>query len=450
LGLTRSGELLGTLRYMSPEQAMSKPALVDHRTDVYSLAATLYELLTHQPVFAGHDRQELLRQIAFEEPAPPRRLNPAMPAELETVILKGLAKMPAERYASAGELADDLQRFLDDQPIRARRPSLAERTAKWARRHRPVVVSAVVLLLLLVAGLAVSTLLIAKAYDRERERTEEATLQRARAEESFQRARQAVDFFVQISEDDLANSSALQSVRRKMLEVALIYYQDFIAQRADDPALRQELAASRERVAAIVQDLITLQGRHDLHLLHVREVQDALKLSAEQRQRLDEFGEQLKSRRQAEFEEFRTLSLEERRLRLLQQARTHEQEAAKVLTAAQTQRLKQIGLQQRGAGAFLDVTVADALQLTAKQKDAIRKLLEEFGPRRMPGRFEEPPKFSRHRGEGHFRDMTARAVELLTEMQRSRWNAMTGDLVALPARPPMPEGFALPPFPGPR
>ncbi len=126
-GLTMTGDLLGTLRYMSPEQALARHGLVDHRTDVYSLGATLYELLTLEPGFAGNDRQELLRQIAFEEPRPPRKLNRAIPEELETVVLKATAKNPAERYATARELADDLKRFLEDRPIRAKRPALVQR-----------------------------------------------------------------------------------------------------------------------------------------------------------------------------------------------------------------------------------------------------------------------------------------------------------------------------------
>src|SRR4029077_6784147 len=83
--LTMSGDLLGTLRYMSPEQALAQRVLVDQRTDIYSLGVTLYELLTLEPVFPGTDRQEVLRQIAFDDPKPPRRLNKAIPAELETI-----------------------------------------------------------------------------------------------------------------------------------------------------------------------------------------------------------------------------------------------------------------------------------------------------------------------------------------------------------------------------
>ena len=142
--LTMTGDILGTLRYMSPEQALAQRVVVDHRTDVYSLGATLYELLTLEPVFAGHDRHELLREIAFEEPQRPRQMNAAIPLELETIVLKAVEKNPAERYSTAQELADDLSRFLKDEPIRARRPSVIGRARKWARRHRPVVQSALV------------------------------------------------------------------------------------------------------------------------------------------------------------------------------------------------------------------------------------------------------------------------------------------------------------------
>jgi serine/threonine protein kinase/Flp pilus assembly protein TadD len=137
--LTMTGDLVGTLRYMSPEQALAKRVPLDHRTDVYSLGATLYELLTLRPAFAGKDRQELLRQIAFEEPVRPRQLDRKIPAELETIILKALEKNAADRYGTAQALADDLERFLKDEPIRARRPTLVQRARKWSRRHKPVV-----------------------------------------------------------------------------------------------------------------------------------------------------------------------------------------------------------------------------------------------------------------------------------------------------------------------
>jgi serine/threonine protein kinase/Flp pilus assembly protein TadD len=151
--LSTTGDLVGTLRYMSPEQALAKRVVVDHRTDIYSLGVTLYELLTLEPAFSGSDREELLRQVAFEEPRPPRRLNKPIPAELETIVLKAMEKNPAERYATAQELADDLRRFLEDKPIRARRPTLAQRAAKWRRRHPAVVWSAALITLILASSL---------------------------------------------------------------------------------------------------------------------------------------------------------------------------------------------------------------------------------------------------------------------------------------------------------
>ena len=153
-GLTMTGDLLGTLRYMSPEQALAARAPIDHRTDVYSLGATLYELLTLRPAIEGNDRQEVLRQIAFEEPKPPRRIAKAVPAELEIIVLKAMAKNPVERYATAQEMAEDLRRWLCDQPIRARRPGVLQRLRKLARRHRPLVTAAAVCLMLVLAAVA--------------------------------------------------------------------------------------------------------------------------------------------------------------------------------------------------------------------------------------------------------------------------------------------------------
>jgi serine/threonine protein kinase/WD40 repeat protein len=180
-GLTLTGDLVGTLRYMSPEQALAKRVFVDHRTDIYSLGVTLYELLTLQPAVPGPDRQEILRQIAFEEPRPPRRINKSIPPELETIVCKATEKNPAERYATAQELADDLRRFLEDKPIRAKPATLLHRVRKLARRNPGVAWMAVALLAVLAVGSAISTLVIAQQLHRAEKAEEDRGIELKRA-----------------------------------------------------------------------------------------------------------------------------------------------------------------------------------------------------------------------------------------------------------------------------
>ncbi len=126
--MTMTGDLLGTLRYMCPESAAGggEKLVVDHRADIYSLGITLYELLTLQPAFEGKDRKEIIQKIIFAEPRPPRQISKAIPSNLETIVLKAIRKEPSDRYTTAGELAADLKRFLNDEPICARRPTFAE------------------------------------------------------------------------------------------------------------------------------------------------------------------------------------------------------------------------------------------------------------------------------------------------------------------------------------
>jgi tetratricopeptide (TPR) repeat protein len=148
VSLTRSGDLVGTLRYMSPEQALARRGVVDQRTDVYALGLTLYEMLTLRPAFDGRDHHELLRQIAMDEPMAPSRLNKAVPRDLETIIMKAICKEPSNRYATAQELADDLTRFCEDRPILTRRPTVLERGFRWGRRHWQIVAAVATGLLL--------------------------------------------------------------------------------------------------------------------------------------------------------------------------------------------------------------------------------------------------------------------------------------------------------------
>ena len=133
--LTHTGDILGTLRYMPPEAFGGK---ADGRGDVYALGLTLYELLAFRPAFDEKERGRLIKQVTGEAPPPLRKLNPEVPRDLETIVQKAIEREPAHRYATAAELADDLQRFVDDEPIRARRTSYAERLARWGRRNPAV------------------------------------------------------------------------------------------------------------------------------------------------------------------------------------------------------------------------------------------------------------------------------------------------------------------------
>jgi hypothetical protein len=132
--MTLDGQVLGTPAYMSPEQARGESYRVDGRTDVYSLGVILYELLTGERPFRGNG-QTLLLQVLHDEPRPPRQLNDKIPRDLETICLKSMAKPPARRYTTAGELADDLRRYLKGEPIQARPIGGIERLWRWCKRN---------------------------------------------------------------------------------------------------------------------------------------------------------------------------------------------------------------------------------------------------------------------------------------------------------------------------
>jgi len=258
-GLTMTGDVLGTLRYMSPEQALAKHGLVDHRTDVYSLGVTLYELMTGTPAVTGKDREEILNAITLDEPRAPRTRNAGIPRDLETIVLKTIAKEPAERYATARELADDLRNLLDEKPIRAKPPTLMQKTSKWLRRHRQLVRIAALFCVLALVGLGVSTILIWQGRQEAIRQANLVSEERDRAERSqeltaanLELAYRALDeMYLQVAEDELPRHRDSDRVDRQFLQKALKFYEEFAKRNQSEPEARKQAGMAYRRAGDI-------------------------------------------------------------------------------------------------------------------------------------------------------------------------------------------------------
>jgi serine/threonine-protein kinase len=252
-GPTRTGEILGTPSYMAPEQATGRAAVITPATDVYALGAILYECLTGRPPFLAETPLETVLQVQLQEPVPPRRLQPKVPKDLETICLKCLHKEPHRRYADADGLAEDLRRFQAGETIRARPVGPLGRLGRWCRR-RPLVASLLAGVALLVAGhLATLSYQMVEA----RHRAAETQRQLELVEESYRLAKQAVDdsFTRVVSDEALLNEPGLQPLRKRLLETALTYYQGFLRQRPDDPTRRADMAEMHFRVGYITAQI---------------------------------------------------------------------------------------------------------------------------------------------------------------------------------------------------
>ncbi|BBO33055.1 serine/threonine-protein kinase [Lacipirellula parvula] len=228
--LTHTGDILGTMRYMSPEQALGRTTLVDHRTDVYSLGVTLYELATFvHPAGEAGDVQ-LFFERTRQSYRSLRHWNPHVPVDFETIVLKAMGEFPQDRYATAAEMADDLERFLRGEPIQACRPSVATRAAKWARRHRGAVMTAVGCACLAFVGLSVSVVKIA---------AEKANVvaESELRENALRVTREALDEFTMLYGEQLAGINGAEGVRRHAYERGIKYYEQVAQQSADDPRL---------------------------------------------------------------------------------------------------------------------------------------------------------------------------------------------------------------------
>lgn len=240
-GGTRTGEIAGTPSYLAPEQARGGPAASAPGVDIYAIGAILYELLTGQPPFRGPTAMETVRLVLEHEPVAPRRLQPTVPRDLDTIAMKCLAKEPARRYASAHDLAQDLRRYLSGEAIVARPVSAVERAARWARRRPAVAALSLGLLAAMLIGLVAWYQFTVQLADARAE----AARQRDQAVNNLKAARSAVQTFLrQVTNESRFKEAASPQLRRRLLELAKQYYDDLPPTAIEDSTLLAEQIAT--------------------------------------------------------------------------------------------------------------------------------------------------------------------------------------------------------------
>ncbi len=247
---TRVGSALGTPAFMSPEQARGELERLSPASDVYSLGATLFCLLTGEVPFADDNLSTLLQKVQNGDFSPPSAVAPQTPRALEAICLKAMARDPEQRYATAGELREEIERWLADEPVRAYSEPWTARVARWSRRHQTFVANAAVLLVTAVAALSIGSLMLSDANRRieaQREiaqaNAEQAEENRVLADQNFRQAWDAVNkYLTQVTTDRRLKDQGLESLRRDLLLAARDFFDDFVGRKADNHQLRLDRA----------------------------------------------------------------------------------------------------------------------------------------------------------------------------------------------------------------
>jgi len=274
--LTMSGTIVGTPAYMPPEQASGKLYLISVRSDVYSLGAILYELLTGRPPFVAANPFETIKQVLENEPVSPRLLNQNVPVDLDTICLKCLQKEPARRYETAQALCDELTRYLAGEPILARPVGIVERSWRLCKRNPRVAISSGLAGFLLLFAAIVFPILYVRAEIAKGETQQALT----KAEASIDQMRIAIDELYRIvSEEDLLNEPGLKPVRQKILSQARDLYRQALNRLGDAPGIQQDMAVSLFSLGRILRELEEPEEALE-PLLKARQIQERLLAAA--------------------------------------------------------------------------------------------------------------------------------------------------------------------------
>jgi tetratricopeptide (TPR) repeat protein len=270
---TPAGSTIGTLPFMSPEQAAGRIDELGPASDIYSLGATLYNLLTGRPPFIGTNPVAMLDEIHRGNWPAPRTISPAVPMALEAVCRKAMALAPEDRYHTALELAGDLEHWLADEPVSAWGEPKSVRLGRWFRRHRASVRVGMIAIAILVVFLAVATILLLAANAREQKA-------KAKSDDRFQMAFHVVDLFTkQISESPELKARDLELLRQTLLAEALNFYKKLAEDEAGDHAML--VRAERGRINLLKSDLLYQLGKGTEALAAATEARDAFMELAE-------------------------------------------------------------------------------------------------------------------------------------------------------------------------